>query len=143
MAAVDAYSTEWAAAYRDEINRSDVYRESSAGWEGSVGLVVLAEPDKNFPADHGVFLDLWHGEARDIHVCSREEAETAAFVLTAPYSTWKDVAQGRLDATRGIMQGQIRLRGDLPTIVRYTRGAEELTACTMRLPVRWPDEATG
>ena len=48
--AVDAYSPEWAAAYRDEINRSDLYRESSAGWEGSVGLIVLAEPDRNCPA---------------------------------------------------------------------------------------------
>jgi putative sterol carrier protein len=64
-------------------------------------------------------------------------------VLTATYSGWKDVAQGRLEATLGIMQGQIKLRGDLPTIVRYTRGAQELTACTMRLPVRWPDEAAG
>jgi putative sterol carrier protein len=141
--AVDAYSPEWAAAYRDEINRSDLYRESSAGWEGSVGLIVLAEPDKNFPTDHGVFMDLWHGEARDIRICSRDEAETAAFVLTATYSGWKDVAQGRLDATLGIMQGQIKLRGDLPTIVRYTRGAQELTACTTRLPVRWPDEEAG
>jgi hypothetical protein len=69
--AVDAYSPEWAAAYRDEINRSDVYRQSSEGWEGTVGLVVLAEPDRNVPADLGV----------------------------------------------------------------------ELTACTRRLPVRWPDEA--
>ena len=108
-----------------------------------MAAIVLAEPDRNVPHDHGVFMDLWHGEAREIRVCSREEAETAAFVLTATYSSWKDVAQGRLEATLGIMQGQIKLRGDLPTIVRYTRGAQELTACTTRLPVRWPDEAAG
>lgn len=140
---VDAYSPEWADAYRDEINRSEVYRQNSVGWEGSVGLVVLAEPDRNVPDDLGIFMDLWEGEARDIRICSRTEAEDAAFVLTAAYSCWKDVAQGRLDATLGIMQGSIRLRGDLPTIVRYTKASQELTACTMRIPVRWPDETAG
>jgi hypothetical protein len=72
---VDAYSPEWAEAFKAEINKSPVYKQAAAGWEGTVGLVVLAEPDKNFPEDRGVFLDLWHGEARDVRVGTREDAE--------------------------------------------------------------------
>ena len=59
--AYDAYSPEWAQAVMAEINKSSKYRQAAAGWEGTVGLVVLAEADKNFPQDLGVFLDLWHG----------------------------------------------------------------------------------
>lgn len=135
-----AYSPEWASAFKDEINKSSVYKQSSAGWEGSVGLVVLAEPDKNFPSDVGVWMDLWHGEARDINVGSRQDAEAADFVITGPYSTWKRVANKKLEPTKGIMLGELRLRGDFPTFVRYTRAAQELTECTTRIDVTWPDE---
>jgi len=136
----DAYSPEWAQAYKDELNRSPVYKQAAAGWEGTVGLVVLAEPDKNMPADKGIYMDLWHGEARDIRIVSREEAETCDFVITGAYSRWKQVARKELDATKGMMLGQLKLRGDLPTIVRYTKASQEMTDCTTRVPVRWPDE---
>jgi putative sterol carrier protein len=136
----DAYSPEWAQAFKAEINRSTKYKQAAAGWEGTVGLVVLAEPDKNFPEDRGVFLDLWHGDARDVRVVTREEAQQAKFVITGAYSRWKQVAQKELDATKGIMLGRLKLRGDFPTIVRYTKASQELTECTTRVHVRWPDE---
>ena len=136
----DAYSPEWAEAFKAEINASPVYKQAAANWEGSVGLVVLAEPDKNVPEDMGIFLDLWHGEARDVKIVSRTEAEKADFVITGSYSRWKKVATKQLDATKGIMLGQLKLRGNFPTIVRYTKASQELTECTTRVAVRWPDE---
>jgi putative sterol carrier protein len=137
----DPYSPEWAAAFKNEINKSPVYKQAASGWEGTVGLVVLAEPDKNVPDDQGIFLDLWHGDARDVKIVSREEAEKADFVITGSYSRWKKVATKELDATKGIMLGQLKLRGDFPTIVRYTKASQELTECTTRVAVKWPDEA--
>ena len=136
----EPYSPEWAQAFKDEINKSPVYKQAAAGWEGSVGLVVLAEPDKNVPEDKGIFLDLWHGEARDVKIVSRPEAEKADFVITGSYSRWKKVATKQLDATKGIMLAQLKLRGNFPTIVRYTKASQELTECTTRVQVRWPDE---
>ena len=136
----EPYSPEWAQAFKDEINKSSVYKQAAAGWEGSVGLVVLAEPDKNVPEDRGIFLDLWHGEARDVKIVSRPEAEKADYVITGAYSRWKKVATKELDATKGIMLGQLKLRGDFPTIVRYTKASQELTECTTRVAVHWPDE---
>ena len=137
----EAYSPEWAQAYKDEINKSPIYKQAAAGWEGTVGLVVLAEPDKNVPEDRGIFMDLWHGEARDVKVVSRPEAEKADYVITGSYSRWKKVAKKELDATKGIMLGQLKLRGNFPTIVRYTKASQELTECTTRVLVKWPDES--
>ena len=61
--------------------------------------------------------------------------------LTAPYSRWKDVVQGELDPIKGMMQGKLRVRGDLPTIVRYVQAANELVRLTGRIDTQFPDEA--
>jgi putative sterol carrier protein len=137
---VEAFTPEWAAAFKDEINRSEAYRKAAKGWKWTVGLVAEAEPDRNFPEAKGLYMDLYDGEARDVRQGTLEEAQACDFVITAPYSRWKQVAQKELDATRGMLQGKLKLKGDLPTIVRYTKAAQELTECTTRLPVAWPDD---
>jgi hypothetical protein len=40
-----------------------------------------------------------------------------------------------------MLQGKLKLKGDLPTIVRYTKASQEMTECTTRVPVEWPDES--
>ena len=138
--AVAAFSPEWAQAFKDEINRSPVYHDAGKGWKWTVGLVVEAEPDKNFPESRGVVMDLFDGEARDITVGSVADAQKCDFVITAPYTRWKQVSTKELDATKGMLQGKLKLKGDLPTIVRYTKASQEMTLCTTRIPVEWPDE---
>jgi putative sterol carrier protein len=138
--AVDAFSNEWAQQFKEEINRSSVYRQAAKGWKWTVGLVVEAEPDRGFPESRGVVMDLFDGEARDIRVGSADNARACDFVITAPYSRWKQVATKELDATRGMLTGKLKLKGDLPTIVRYTKASQEMTECTTRVPVKWPDE---
>ena len=140
MVAVDAFSNEWAQQFKDEINRSTVYRQAARGWRWTVGLVVEAEPNRNFPESRGIVMDLVEGEARDIKVGNADEARACDFVITAPYSRWKQVMQKELDPTKGMMQGKLKLKGDLPTIVRYTRASQEMTECTTRIPVEFPDE---
>ena len=138
--AVDAFSNEWAQQFKEEINRSTVYRQAAKGWKWTVGLVVEAEPDRGFAESRGIVMDLFDGEARDIRVGSADNARACDFVITAPYSRWKQVATKELDATRGMLTGKLKLKGDLPTIVRYTKASQEMTECTTRVPVRWPDE---
>jgi putative sterol carrier protein len=140
VVAVDAFSNEWAQQFKDEINRSTVYRQAAKGWIWTVGLVVEAEPNRNFPESRGIVMDLVEGEARDIKVGTADEARACDFVITAPYSRWKQVATKELDATRGMLQGKLKLKGDLPTIVRYTKASQEMTECTTRVPVTWPDD---
>jgi len=141
MAKIKAFSPECASAFKDEINKSSVYKQAGKGWKWTVGLVVEAEPDKKFPDAKGVFMDLFDGEARSIKMVSASEAGGCDFVITAPYSRWKQVMQKELDPTKGMMQGKLKLKGDLPTIVRYTRASQEMTDCTTRIPVEFPDEA--
>jgi putative sterol carrier protein len=103
--------------------------------------VVEAEPDNHFPEARGIVMDLFDGSARDVTVGSAGDAQKCDFVITAPYSRWKEVATKQLDATKGMLQGKLKLKGDLPTIVRYTKASQEMTECTTRVAVEWPDES--
>ncbi len=138
--AIKAFSAEWADAFKDEVNKSAAYKAAGKGWKWTVGLVVEAEPDKFFGESRGIVMDLFDGAARDVKVGSAADAQKCDFVITAPYSRWKQVATKQLDATKGMLQGKLKLKGDLPTIVRYTKASQEMTECTTRISVEWPDE---
>src|SRR5918911_5326046 len=138
--AYKAFSQEWADAYKQALNESKVYRQAGKGWKWTVGLVVEAEPDKNVPETRGLLLDLFDGEARDVRNVSADEARAAQFVITAPYTQWKKVMKGELDPTRGMMSGKLKLKGDLPTIVRYTKASQEMAQLTGKIDVEFPDE---
>jgi putative sterol carrier protein len=133
-------SDEWLEAYRERINRSTEYRAAAGSWEGDIAFLFEAEPDRNVPVDLWAWLDLWHGECRRAHMIGRQEARGAAYVIAAPYSRWKDVLAGELDPIKGMMQGKLKLEGDLPTIIRYVRAANELVLLTTTVPTEFLDE---
>jgi putative sterol carrier protein len=132
---------EWIRELIDRINGSEEYREAASTWEGDVSFVFGAEPDKGVPDDVWVWLDLWHGECRGGGIVSPDEGAAARYVIRAPYSRWKDVVRGDLDPVRGMMQGKLRVSGDLPTIVRYVRAANELVHLTTTVRTEFVDEA--
>lgn len=138
--AVKAFSDEFANAYKAELNKSEKYRQASKGWKWTVGLVIEAEPDKNLKEGKGVLLDLYEGEARDVRMVPVEKAKEANFVITAPYSRWKEVMRKQLDPTRAMLTGKLKVKGDLTTLIRYTKAANEMTEATTRLDIQFPDE---
>lgn len=130
----------WFEALGDEINGSAVYREAASDWEGDIAFLVEADPERGLPDDVWGYLDLWHGACRSARLISRAEGEAAAFTISATYRRWKDVVRGDLDPVRAMMQGKLRVRGDLPTIVRQVRSANELVRLTGEVPTEFPDE---
>jgi putative sterol carrier protein len=133
-------SEEWLAEYVRRINDSASYREAAESWEGDVAYVIEAEPDKGVPEDVWAWLDLWHGECREGRLVPAAEGERARFVIRAPYSRWKEVIRKELDPVKGMMQGKLKLRGDLPTIVKYVKAANELVNLAQTVPTEFADE---
>jgi putative sterol carrier protein len=135
-------SEEWLKEYVERINGSAAYREAAATWEGDVAYVIEAEPDKGVPEEVWAWVDLWHGEVRDYRYgVPPEEGEKARFVIKGPYSRWKQVIQKELDPVKGMMQGKLNLQGDLPTILRYVKAAQELVNLSQTVPTEFADEA--
>lgn len=136
-----AFATdEWFHALEERINASRSYRDAAADWEGDIAFVIQAEPDRKVPTDIWGYLDLWHGACRDARVVTPERGVDARYVLTAPYTRWKDIVRGDLDPIKAMMQGKLKVRGDLPTIVRYVRAADELVQLTGEVETSFPDE---
>lgn len=133
-------SEEWLKEYVQRINGSEGYREAAATWEGDVAYVIEAEPDKGVSEDTWAWLDLWHGECREGKLVTPDEGEKARFVIRAPYSRWKEVIKKELDPVKGMMQGKLKLKGDLPTIIRYVKAANELVNLAQTVPTEFADE---
>ena len=134
-------SKEWLDAYAERINASSDYREAAATWEGDISYVFEAEPDKGVNDEVWAWLDLWHGECRGSKFgITPEEGEQSKFIIRAPYSRWKEVIRKELDPVKGMMQGKLKLKGDLPTIVRYVKAANELVNLAQTVPTEFVDE---
>jgi len=134
-------SEDWLNVYVERINASPEYREAAATWEGDVCYVFEPEPDKGVPEEIWAWLDLWHGECRSSkYDLSTDEGGKARFIIRAPYSRWKEVIRKELDPVKGMMQGKLRLKGDLPTIVRYVKAANELVNLAGTVPTEFVDE---
>lgn len=116
----------WIAAYEKAIQQDAEYRELAKDWEGSVVEHIIADPGVGLDEDMYLLMDLWHGDCRSIRLVPKEAGEAGDFVLTAPYERWKQVMLRELDPVKGMMQGKIKLKGDLPTIVRYIKAATRL-----------------
>ena len=134
---------EWVEEFVAKINSSAEYADAAATWEGDMVFVYEKEPDKNVPEDVYGWLDLWHGKCRGWEVLSGPDDPKmtgAKFTITAPYSRWKSVLKKELDPVKGMMQGKLKLRGDLPTIVRYVKAANVLVDLTGQVDTQFPDE---
>ena len=134
-------SEAWLDEYVESINQSAEYKEAASSWEGDISYVFEAEPDRRFPNEVWAWLDLWHGSCRGHRYdVPQVEGEKARFVIRAPYTRWKQVIKKELDPVRGMMQGKLKLSGDLPTIVRYVRAANELVNVASQVPTQFVDE---
>jgi len=132
-------SEAWFGAFIDAINASEGYASYAADWEGDVVIAIEAEPDHGVPEDVYGLLDLWHGGCRGGGLVDGARAETAEFLVRAPYSRWKDVILGELEPVKGLMQGRLNVRGDLQKILRYVKATQELARLTRNVETTFPD----
>lgn len=136
-------SDEWAQQYREKINSSAEYAAAAATWEGDLIFVYEKEPDKGVAEDVYAWLDLWHGSCRGIEQLAGPEdprVSSAKFTISAPYSRWKAVMKGELEPVRAMMQGKMKVKGDLPTIVRYVKASNVLVDLAGQTPTEFIDE---
>ena len=134
-------SDDWVVAYKEVINGDATYKKAGATWDkGVVVLVCKADPAIGIHEDAAIWLDLHHGVCRDARMTNLEEANEAPFCITANYDRWKQVLRGTLDPIKGIMQGKLRLRGNLASVVRYVAASKALVKCAANVPTEFADE---
>jgi putative sterol carrier protein len=131
---VEAFSAAWAAAWREEINRSRGYRRSGARWDDSIVFVMTADENATADGDRAVLLDLSHGECRAARIASPADLGAAAFVIAAGPETWSRVLGGKLDIVMAIMQKRFSLRrGTMAELLPHASAAHDLLAAARRI----------
>ncbi len=140
MAAYKAFTQEWMDAWKEKIAGSKEYKEIAKEWEGSVGLICNPDPSKNVPEPIYLFTDYWHGDALDFLICDEAKAQTAKFIMTGDYTRWKQVAKKELDATKALMQGKLKLKGDLTYVVRMVKTINKVVDLLTEVETVWPDD---
>ena len=130
----------WIATYESLIRNDEEYRKLAKGWEGTVVIHITAEPAVGLDEDMYLLIDLWHGDCRSVRLVPTEVGEAGDYVLTASYDRWKQVMTKELDVVKGLMQGKIKLKGHLPTIVRYNKAAVRLVDLVATIPTIFLDE---
>ncbi|MGA3281686.1 MAG: SCP2 sterol-binding domain-containing protein [Smithella sp.] len=135
-----AFTQEWMDAWKKIINGSKEYREIAKEWEGSVSITVNADPSKNVPEPVYMFTDYWHGDALEFLICDAAKAQTAKFIMSGDYSRWKQVAKKELDATKALMQGKLKLKGDLTYVVRNVKTINKVVDLLTEINTIFPDE---
>jgi putative sterol carrier protein len=138
---VKAMTQEWMDAYKAAIQADPDYKTIAKDWEGSVALVCNPDPEKGIPDTIYLFQDYWHGDVGDFLVCDKAKAESAKFVMTGDYARWKQVALKELDATKALLQGKLKMKGDLPYVVRNIKTVNKVIDILGTVDTVWPDEA--
>lgn len=136
----DVFTASWAAAWRQALNASAVYREKAAGWEGAVALRMTADPALGVADARAVWLDLHHGDCRDARVATPDDLAGAAYLIDAEPAVWRDVLGGRLSPIGALLGGKLRLlRGSVMSLIPYVAAAQEMLVAAGHIHRQFPD----
>lgn len=115
-------------------------RENGATWVfGPVLLVVDADAEHGVDAT-GILLDVHAGAVRRASIVDPGSAARVPFVFGGSLARWKSVFGGSLPMVDGVLQGQLRFRGDLPTISRHRALLDGIATAAAGVSTQWQDE---
>lgn len=136
------FSPEWIGEWEKFVQNDMKYKEwALPNWESSVVLHLLQNSAMGVDQDIYVKLDLWHnGECRSIRYVPAEVGKKADMVVSASIERWLQVARKQVDVIKGMMQGKLKLKGDLPLMVKSVKSSVRLVDTVGELGGKFPDE---
>ncbi len=134
-------SPQWVTAWVEIANADEAFRSAGAGWDGVIGGVI--EADAAAGIGDNLYLRLtgrdgcWYE-----HTLAADDRLVVGTVCTirAPYKAWKSVIRQELHPVAGMVQGRLRLRGQLSTFVRWAHALVIMTKLAERLDTTFVDE---
>jgi putative sterol carrier protein len=134
-------SPEWVAAWVELANSDQAFRSAGVGWDGVVGGVI--EADEAAGVGDDLYLRLvgrdgcWY---ENTLAADAGLVDGSVFTIRGPYSAWKSVICQQLHPVRGVVQGRLRLRGQLSAFLRWSHATLIMTELAGRLDTVFVDE---
>jgi len=129
-------SDDWIKKLMEDLNQNTSYLEAAKNWEGD--FVFYIEPGGSLNQTVGLYMDLFHGKCRNAFVLERLDQLVPAFKLSGQVVTWKKVVTKKLDPIQAMMTGQLKLSGNMATIMKNVRAAKELVETCTRIETTFP-----
>lgn len=82
-----------------------------------------------------VYVKFDNGEVTDLRELG--EGEKTDFSLEGPYEVWVKVNKGELDGGNAIMTRQLHFRGNMSSIIRYSKAFLRLFEVMQQVPVEY------
>ncbi len=156
-------SDQWLDEYRERLNDDDEYSEYASGWgvdfNGDFVFVVEELPVDEIDIDalpgdiqdlleeyvdsenRGyAFIGLTDGNCTDARLVKNPDDVTHGFRLIATYNQWKELINGKIKPTEGLMSGALELEGDMQKVMQYTQGAERLAEVASEIDTEYIDD---
>jgi putative sterol carrier protein len=134
-------SPEWVASWVELANSDEAFRSAGAGWDGVVCVVI--EADEAVGVCDDLYLRLvgkdghWH---ENILAADAGLLDGSAFTIRGPYSTWKSVICQQSHPIVAIIQGRLRLHGQLSSFLRWSHAMLIMTKLAGRMDTAFVDE---
>ncbi len=132
------FSDEWVRDYMKYLNESKEYESAAKDWEGDFLFVV--EPDEDLEKPMYIYLDLYHGKARNGFVVKDPSEVKPAFEFRGKYSNWKKLINGEIDPIKGLVTGKFKLKGSMAKVMRYAKAAKILVEIAQKVETEFPEK---
>lgn len=134
-------SKEWTESYARAINDTEEYQESGKGWQWDIAFVITELPQSVqsvIRRDSVTFvLELRDGRCNSVRWVEKQEDIKAPFTVSAKYSTWLKVVKGELGPTQAMLTGQLKVKGDISKILRYSAAAVAMVKAAQKVPTSY------
>ena len=112
---------EWFEVMINVLDQNEEYKRVGAEWEGDMILAIEAE-EGMLPESFYYYQKPHKGDMLENHeIKSLDEKPDCAFILSGPYSVWKSIISGQGDAMQLMMQGKIKVKGNMQQLLRYAK----------------------
>ena len=134
------FTSEWAQAFREQIQNNEIYKKSAETWEWPLILVLEKNADSGILEDAGIYLDLWHGDCRAARMATREDFDQVPYIISGSALNWKSTLEGKFDPIAAIVLGKLKLtKGSMTSLSRYVRAAKELVVSAQKIETIFHD----
>lgn len=135
-------SPAWVDAVVESVNRHPDLSRALAGLGKDLAAVVERD-GAAFPRAVAVWGRQGAGVIAEWRVLEDEDDVLElqpAYVVRAPYRTWKDILTGRVDPVQAALSGQVRVKGDLEGLVRRATYRYIVDQALRSVTTVFPDE---
>ena len=137
---LQVFTQDWAENWKDEINKSELFRKYGATWEWPLVMKMNADPNIGLTEERLVYLDLWHGECREAREAKQMDLETASYIISGDAHVWKKILDRKLDSITALMTRKTKLeKGNIMKLAKYTNASKYLVEAATHVSAEFPE----